>query len=277
VTTSGKTQRGRLFNQSEEDRFRSAYTDAVESECGREVLIEVARRVQSQLLVQEPQDDTTASTWTLQTDASPPQAFMFRSSAIVTIGQPGYQNDVVLSHEGGEPVCSRVHVVIIPLNGQLVLCDVGSASGFRIQRKTAEGNVKILTASILSVPGEDVSSPKVEGGVAVGRGVDSEGRDASSPRQVEGADVSQPGHRRPLLMGVDETAVLLLEPTGRRIVLNPKECVICLDAPRDTIFDCGHHVCCASCSCLIRNCPVCRMHIKKGTVIFSTRIDSYIP
>ena len=46
-----------------------------------------------------------------------------------------------------------------------------------------------------------------------------------------------------------------------------KECVVCLSAPRETRFDCGHACCCAACSAVLlaqpnASCPNCRAPIQ---------------
>lgn len=41
-------------------------------------------------------------------------------------------------------------------------------------------------------------------------------------------------------------------------------CVICLDAPRATVFlDCGHMACCVGCSTKVEQCPICRQDIAR--------------
>ena len=38
-----------------------------------------------------------------------------------------------------------------------------------------------------------------------------------------------------------------------------RECVVCMAAPRDVRYRCGHCVCCAPCSALLDRCPACRV------------------
>eukprot|EP01062_Namystynia_karyoxenos_P083197 TRINITY_DN9522_c3_g1_i1.p2 TRINITY_DN9522_c3_g1~~TRINITY_DN9522_c3_g1_i1.p2 ORF type:complete len:612 (+),score=182.75 TRINITY_DN9522_c3_g1_i1:70-1836(+) len=73
----------------------------------------------------------------------------------------------------------------------------------------------------------------------------------------EGLMHSLPQLRRPMLLQWGETAVLQL--ADQTVVINPKECVICMSRHREVQFPCGHYVCCKQCSgkCQGR-CPVCR-------------------
>ena len=57
---------------------------------------------------------------------------------------------------------------------------------------------------------------------------------------------------------------------GLNVVVEERECVICLSEPRDTRFGCGHSVCCGSCASRLRAqgarvgvCPVCRLPIHR--------------
>ena len=47
-------------------------------------------------------------------------------------------------------------------------------------------------------------------------------------------------------------------------------CVICIDAPRDTVFlPCGHVACCHACAEMIRTrCPVCRSTIQSRSRVY---------
>ena len=56
---------------------------------------------------------------------------------------------------------------------------------------------------------------------------------------------------------------------GVSVVNEERECVVCLVAPRDTRFGCGHSVCCAHCAAALQAqgarmavCPVCRVRIR---------------
>lgn len=75
------------------------------------------------------------------------------------------------------------------------------------------------------------------------------------------------GDRRPLLIGVDETAVFALGPSVT-LTVNPKECVIMSQSctgTRNFKGQCGHFVCCVECAKEWRDnragnalCPQCR-------------------
>lgn len=46
-------------------------------------------------------------------------------------------------------------------------------------------------------------------------------------------------------------------------------CVICLDAPRETVFlECGHMVACRQCATLVQDCPICRQRIVRVIPVF---------
>lgn len=40
---------------------------------------------------------------------------------------------------------------------------------------------------------------------------------------------------------------------------SPRECVVCMGAPRATRFRCGHCVCCEACTAQLQRCPSCRV------------------
>jgi len=47
------------------------------------------------------------------------------------------------------------------------------------------------------------------------------------------------------------------------------QCVVCMDAPFETVFlECGHLACCASCSEKLKLCPICRNTITRVVPIF---------
>eukprot|EP01084_Bolivina_argentea_P255651 430114_1 len=45
------------------------------------------------------------------------------------------------------------------------------------------------------------------------------------------------------------------------IIINPKECLICMDNRRIKKTECGHTVCCNKCFKELKNCPICRKAI----------------
>eukprot|EP01087_Luapelamoeba_hula_P022513 TRINITY_DN8082_c0_g1_i2.p1 TRINITY_DN8082_c0_g1~~TRINITY_DN8082_c0_g1_i2.p1 ORF type:complete len:1205 (-),score=276.48 TRINITY_DN8082_c0_g1_i2:91-3705(-) len=50
-----------------------------------------------------------------------------------------------------------------------------------------------------------------------------------------------------------------------------KECVVCCDKLKDTVFiPCGHHACCRGCGIAIGKCPVCRQPITQRIQVYDT-------
>jgi hypothetical protein len=53
-------------------------------------------------------------------------------------------------------------------------------------------------------------------------------------------------------------------------LLDKDLCVVCLDAPRNTVFlECGHVACCKKCSKKLVDCPICRQRITRVIEIFT--------
>jgi len=51
--------------------------------------------------------------------------------------------------------------------------------------------------------------------------------------------------------------------------LEGSQCVVCMDAPLETVFlECGHLACCAKCSEKLKLCPICRNQIARVIPIF---------
>ncbi len=238
---------GRALSEYEEVAFRQAYEEAVEAEGARAVLVEVAKHLDARL---GSERSAKPFTWTLQTDDTPPQTFAFSTGGIVTVGRLAYGNDVGIREKanslpGDPPCCSRVHVVVVPLEDTLVLCDVGSLAGFRITERNDN-------------PGADADA-------------DAAAAAPPPPRREANEDVSAPGQRRPLLVGASETAVVQLEPRGRTVVINPRDCLICCDVAREVRFNCGHFVCCSVCARRVARCPVCRTPIVSAETMRATK------
>ena len=285
---------GRALGADDERRFRQAYVDALELGCGRAVLLAVAERIKAVQLGGAPRTDEAGDgrapiSWALRTVTAPTLRLAFGEASVVSIGQQGYENDLELPLSQGLPVCSRVHVVIMPLrDGQLLLCDVGSIAGFHLLRRPRQ---------------------------APGQG------DAEAVVLPE--DVSKPGARRPLLIAATEAAALILRPTGRRVVIEPgdaaatlstgdacepgnagadvradaapasgtdgadaaneddplasrrRECIVCYEAPREIAFDCGHFVCCGACGRRVAACPVCRIETRRVARVSAGRTLTY--
>jgi len=47
-------------------------------------------------------------------------------------------------------------------------------------------------------------------------------------------------------------------------------CAICLDAPREVVFNCDHYVLCGACAATVAECPVCRAPITERRRVFAT-------
>ena len=47
-------------------------------------------------------------------------------------------------------------------------------------------------------------------------------------------------------------------PNEEKLIINAKDCIICMENKRETKFSCGHFVTCEKCYSLIDICPVCR-------------------
>jgi hypothetical protein len=60
-------------------------------------------------------------------------------------------------------------------------------------------------------------------------------------------------------------------PSGTETSTNDKNiCVVCMDAPRNTVFlECGHVACCRNCSKRLVECPICRQKIVRVVDIFN--------
>lgn len=77
------------------------------------------------------------------------------------------------------------------------------------------------------------------------------------------------GHRNIMVCDWDEIAIIKL---GFEIIaINPKECVVCYEAPRTSTLGCGHHVTCDNCTKIIKSCPICRIPLRES--LFSMGYD----
>lgn len=72
---------------------------------------------------------------------------------------------------------------------------------------------------------------------------------------------STPVSRRALIFKLDESAALLMG--NQQVLLNPKLCCVCFEAPRNQKFNCGHQCTCKSCADKLELCPLCRAPIKE--------------
>jgi hypothetical protein len=53
----------------------------------------------------------------------------------------------------------------------------------------------------------------------------------------------------------------------KRATLEHQSCFVCMEAPREVVFNCGHS-CCAHCSIKLTNCPFCRQDISQKIKLF---------
>lgn len=67
---------------------------------------------------------------------------------------------------------------------------------------------------------------------------------------------SFPRARNIFIFDWDEFAVIKMG--DMKVVFNPKECMVCRDAPRQTVLECGHNVVCLRCMTMLTVCPECR-------------------
>ena len=74
---------------------------------------------------------------------------------------------------------------------------------------------------------------------------------------------SVPNSRRVLRFDLDETFVLRFGGSETsKLIVNPKECIICMDRPREHRFSsCNHCVVCSSCSSELQMCQLCLSQI----------------
>ena len=68
---------------------------------------------------------------------------------------------------------------------------------------------------------------------------------------------SERNNRRLMRLPKGDSYVLLLGE-NQRIWVNPKECVICREFPREMTLSCGHSILCRKCYNKVDNCPLCR-------------------
>ncbi len=67
--------------------------------------------------------------------------------------------------------------------------------------------------------------------------------------------------RRIGIFNINESFVVRLTMTDHIIAYNPKECVICVDNPREHLLPCNHYVMCNACTSSLspKLCPICRV------------------
>ena len=81
-----------------------------------------------------------------------------------------------------------------------------------------------------------------------------------------------PGNRQLLVFDMDE--IVELEIKEQKILLNPKECLICFEKARDFTFGCGHYVACEDCIKKLQDCPLCRKSINVEETIKGLQIKT---
>lgn len=121
---------------------------------------------------------------------------------------------------------SRLHAVIVPLPtlGLTMVADIGSANGLSLQSHEASAALPEPSA------------------------VSSSSSDASERRRI-------------LLLGHGKSAVLTLLPNFL-VVVEPRECVVCLEKPRAVTFQsCHHFAVCHDCARKLAGCPLCQQPI----------------
>lgn len=81
---------------------------------------------------------------------------------------------------------------------------------------------------------------------------------------------SRRGDRNILIF--DKSEISILQLGNREIIINPKECIVCVNNPREVIFNCGHFVTCNNCSNKLDSCPICRspLYIKESLYCCNT-------
>jgi hypothetical protein len=62
--------------------------------------------------------------------------------------------------------------------------------------------------------------------------------------------------------------IVILELGIKKIVLNCKDCLICMEKPRSYKFSCNHYAVCDSCVNKITTCPICRESINKKEKVY---------
>ena len=206
------------MNAHDEQVFRQAYCEMVESGNAREQLIAVAqdqrrRRFGTEALAVAE----GAQRWELLVNR---KLVVIEPDGICTIGQPGYGNDV---ERLGDRLGSRMHAILLPVGNELFVCDVGGAYGFSIvERSTRDGQAQPLPADH-SRPGKRRVLRVAAGETAV---LDLHSHDLHSQFRAT--------------INPKECAVCFDQP---RAVEFP---------------ECGHFVCCRACSLRLDRCPLCR-------------------
>jgi len=241
LTRNSTVTSAAVLSMHEERAFRAAYETLVERCDAKEKLVGVPKTLEQATLQNQEQaggEDLTIApasySLRIQTDEEPSRLLSFeKEQSAVAIGRYTF-NEVSLkaleTSEKSHQALSRVHAIILllPRLGRLLICDVGSQTGLRIIERSGNDPV---------------------GGAIC---------------------TSRPGQRRSIFVSMEETVVLQLgqDAKSRKLTLNPKECIICMETPRQISFSCGHFVCCRSCAEQIQErngrCPTCRAQLARA-------------
>ena len=85
---------------------------------------------------------------------------------------------------------------------------------------------------------------------------------------------SERGSRRLLRLPKDDSYVLRLGEK-QRIWVNPKECVICREYPREMTLSCGHSILCRQCYNKVDICPLCMKPIEREQACQIEKFDTH--
>jgi hypothetical protein len=84
--------------------------------------------------------------------------------------------------------------------------------------------------------------------------------------------------RNILYQDADIPFILSLGGDVVHLSLNLQECLVCLDNPRDTLFEsCGHLVTCQTCSTQLCRCPICQVPIRRSRLHADYENKTYEP
>jgi hypothetical protein len=69
--------------------------------------------------------------------------------------------------------------------------------------------------------------------------------------------------------------ILVLATQDQRIWVNPKECLVCREYPREVTLNCGHAILCMHCYARVHVCPICRDPIERQQATPPSRQEQY--
>jgi hypothetical protein len=85
---------------------------------------------------------------------------------------------------------------------------------------------------------------------------------------------SLPNNRKVLVFEYNESFILDFNNLAK-VIINPKECIICMEKPRNCLFNCKHYSVCYKCSKKIKECPICRKvitRVKRSVLALTTHV-----